>query len=294
MRNSVIVRTYNESQHLPRLLEGLARQASPHGETEVIIVDSGSTDGTLSIAEEHNATIVHIKKEDFSFGRSLNIGCEQAQGENLVFISGHCIPVDSDWLEKLTSPLDSGTIAYSYGGQIGDETSRFSECQLFRKYYPDQARVPQKGFFCNNANAALKRSAWENNRFDEELTGLEDMELAQRLVKNGFQVAYAADARVFHLHHESWRKVRIRYEREAIALQNIMPQIHVSILDFSRYLTSAIINDVREAWKMHQLSTSRLMEITAFRLMQYWGTYRGNHEHRKLSHQAKEEYFYPV
>jgi len=295
MRASIIIRTYNEAKHLAELLDGIARQSLPREHFEVIVVDSGSTDNTLDITSGHSVStrIVHIRKEEFSFGRSLNVGSEQAKGRVLVFISGHCIPADPGWLERLIAPIEEERAVYSYGRQIGNGASRFSECQLFRKYFPETSRIPQDGFFCNNANAALCREAWNDYRFDDDLTGLEDMEMAKRLVDDGGVVAYVAEAPVYHLHDENWHKVRLRYQREAIALQRIMPQVHVSFADFVRYFWSAVMVDSAAAFQQRCLVT-RFPEIFLFRLMQYWGTYRGNHEHRKLSRKAKEEYFYPL
>lgn len=291
MRASIIVRTYNEAQHLPALLER-CRALHAHQDTELLVVDSGSTDATVPIAERSGARVLAIDKAHFTFGRSLNIGCEAARGEYLVFISGHCRPVHDDWVDRLLAPLESAAADYAYGRQVGDASSRFSECQLFGKYYPEVSRIPQAGFFCNNANAALPRAIWREHPFDEGLTGLEDMELAKRLVDQGRRIAYVADAAVVHLHQESWHKVRMRFEREAIALQRIMPGVHVSPLDFLRYFTSAVALDFASAWRRGEL-VARVREIVMFRLMQYWGTFRGNREHRRLSAQAKEEYFYP-
>jgi rhamnosyltransferase len=295
MRASIVIRTYNEAKHLPALLDGIATQTLPRDAFEVVLVDSGSTDGTLAIAHQHPLAVevVHIRKEDFSFGRSLNVGCEHARGKALVFVSGHCIPTQASWLERLIAPIERDQAAYTYGRQLGNGESRFSECQLFRKYYPETSLIPQDGFFCNNANAALCREAWQDLQFNEELTGLEDMELAKRLVDQGGVVAYVADAPVYHLHEESWHKVRLRYQREAIALQAIMPQVHVTLTDFMRYFLSALMLDCGAALERRCLAR-RFGEIFMFRLMQYWGTYRGNHEHRKLSHAAKEAYFYPA
>ena len=80
---------------------------------------------------------MEIKKEDFSFGKSLNVGCNFSNGDYLVFVSGHCIPVDNHWLENLVSPLEDNC-GYTYGKQIGRGTTKFSENQLFKKYFPDQ------------------------------------------------------------------------------------------------------------------------------------------------------------
>ena len=81
-------------------------------------------------------------------------------------------------------------------------------------------------------------------------------------------------------------------EREAIALQYIMPEVHITFLDFMRYFSSAVDLDTVEAAQQKVLARS-LKDIVLYRLMQFWGSYRGNHYHRKLSRERKEKYFYP-
>jgi glycosyltransferase involved in cell wall biosynthesis len=289
---SLIIRTLNEARHLDELLSALARQQTNGLRWEVVLVDSGSTDGTLEIAASHACRIHHITREEFSFGRSLNIGCAAARGDILVITSGHCVPVGDDWLRKLCQPIFDGVAEYTYGGQRGGDQSHFSECRIFAKYFPQQSAIPQADFFCNNANSALARSAWEQHRFDEELTGLEDMALAQKLVQGGGKIAYIADAPVFHYHSESWEHVRRRFEREAIALQRIMPQVHVGPFDLVRYLVSSVWKDWRHAYR-NRVFRANALEIVLYRLNQYLGTFKGNHQHRKLSHAEKEKYFYP-
>ena len=293
MRISVVIRTYNEQKYLRELLAGTRAQELDGHELEIVVVDSGSTDQTLAIAAEFGVRLVPIRKEDFSFGRSLNVGCAAATGEALVFVSGHCIPAGPRWLAELVAPLGRDGIAYTYGGQWGDDTSRFSESQIFGKYFPKSAsRLPQDGFYCNNANAALLRSAWAEHRFDEELTGLEDMHLAKRLVARGLKVGYVAPAAVYHLHSESWAQVRRRFEREAIALQDIMPEVQLGIGDVLRYFLHAVVLDMGEALRA-RCWRRQAAGIVAYRFQQFTGAYRGNHLRRKLSREIKERYFYP-
>ena len=291
MRVSLVIRTLNEARHLGELLDVVRRQTTEF-DVETVIVDSGSTDETLKIADQFGCRVVHIAKRDFTFGRSLNLGCAAATGNILVFVSGHCVPCDTDWLARLIEPLRSGHAVYAYGRQFGDDSTRFSEHQVFSKYYPPVSQVPQEGFFCNNANAALLRSAWEQRSFDEQLTGLEDMKLAKDLVAGGEKVAYVAEAGVFHIHDESWRQVRVRYEREALALREIMPELHVGFGDFVRYFVSGVLHDCGVALEKRFLSRY-CSEIVLFRLMQFWGTYQGNKDHRQVSARQREEYFYP-
>ena len=289
---SIVIRTLNESVYLEELLQSLVDQKTNGLIYEVVLVDSGSSDGTLEIAQRYGCHIQHIKREVFSFGRSLNMGCEAARGEIIVIISGHCVPTDEHWLQKLCQPILEGKADYSYGRQVGGSLSRFSEGRIFAKYYPEQSSIPQEGFFCNNANAAISRQVWIDYNFDEILTGLEDMELAQRLIRDERKVAYVADACVAHHHVEPWRQVKHRFEREAIALQNIMPQVHVYFLDMVRYIKSSIWKDWQYAWRKHVwLATA--WEIVLYRINQYYGSFKGNHEHRILSHIEKEKYFFP-
>ena len=293
MRISVVIRTYNEQKYLRELLAGTRGQELDGHELEIVVVDSGSTDQTLAIAAEFGVRIVPIRKEDFSFGRSLNVGCAAATGDALVFVSGHCIPAGPRWLADLVAPLGRDGIAYTYGGQWSGDSSRFSESQIFGKYFPKStSRLPQDGFYCNNANAALLRSTWAEHRFDEDLTGLEDMHLAKRLVARGLKVGYVAPAAVYHLHSESWAQVRRRFEREAIALQDIMPEVELGIGDVLRYFLHAVVLDMGEAlragcWRRQAAG------IVAYRFQQFTGAYRGNHLRRKLSREIKERYFYP-
>ncbi|MCP3851083.1 MAG: glycosyltransferase [Gammaproteobacteria bacterium] len=289
---SIIIRTYNEQKYLDELLQSIKKQQCEDVKYEIILVDSGSTDDTLNIAKNHTCRITNINKEEFTFGRSLNIGCQFSQGEILVFISGHCIPLSREWLVNLIKPIINQTAVYTYGRQVGNKNTKFSEHQVFSKYYSTKSKIPQDDFFCNNANSALLKEQWIKTPYCESLTGLEDMYLAQELVKKGQKIAYVANSEVVHIHEESWLQIRTRYEREAIALQKIMPEIQINLFDFINYYVNAVIHDLRKA-KSEGVLFNCFNEIVLFRLMQYWGGYKGNHEHRKLSSEKKKKYFYP-
>ena len=126
---SIVIRAYNEEAHIGRLLTGISQQTY-HG-VETILVDSGSTDRTVQIAENYGAKIVQIASEEFTFGRSLNRGIQAAKGELVVIVSAHCHPVYPDWLERLLAPFSDPAVAVTYGKQRGGKTNQYSEHQWF-------------------------------------------------------------------------------------------------------------------------------------------------------------------
>ncbi|MFZ3070111.1 MAG: glycosyltransferase, partial [Anaerolineaceae bacterium] len=87
---SIIIRSYNEEKHIGRLLEGITHQSIQ--EVEVILVDSGSTDATIAIASSYPVSLMNISPQDFTFGRSINLGVQHAHADLVVFASAHVYP----------------------------------------------------------------------------------------------------------------------------------------------------------------------------------------------------------
>jgi rhamnosyltransferase len=289
---SIIIRTLNEERHLPALLKGIQGQQAAFS-YEIVLIDSGSTDNTLEIADRFGCRILHISRSEFSFGRSLNRACEAAKGAYFALVSGHCIPWDQHWLQNLVQPLAHGIVQYCYGRQVGAEHTYWSERQIFAKYFPEESSIPQRGFYCNNANSAILADAWNRYKFNEDLTGLEDMHLAKRLVSDQGSVGYVADACVFHIHHEDWEQVQRRFEREALALQQICPEVLLRRRDILRYFSRGVILDLA-AGLPATMTPSFLRQIILYRYHQYVGSYRGNHLHKAMSNELRDTYFYPT
>ena len=289
---SIIIRTLNEERHLPELLNGIQRQQSAFS-CEIVLIDSGSTDNTLKIANQFRCRILSISRSEFSFGRSLNRACEVANGAYFALVSGHCIPCDQHWLQNLVHPLAQGIVQYCYGRQVGVEHTYWSERQIFAKYFPEETSIPQRGFYCNNANSAILAEAWRRYKFDEDLTGLEDMHLAKRLVSDQGSIGYVADACVFHIHHEDWQQVQRRFEREALALQQICPEVLLRRRDILRYFSRGVIRDLAVGLP-ETIAPKLLYQIIRYRYHQYLGSYRGNRLHQKMSNERRDTYFYPT
>ena len=290
MSVSLVVRCFNEEQHIGRLLEGVLQQTVR--DVELVVVDSGSTDGTLSIVSRYPVKLLSIKPEDFSFGRSLNLGCEAATGDIIAIASAHVYPTYQDWLERLIAPFADARVALAYGSQRGNDSSHFSEQQLLRKWFPNESIPNQQHPFCNNANSAIRRSLWQTLKYDEMLTGLEDLDWANRAMGLGHTIAYVAEAQIVHVHDESPQRIYNRYRREAIAFKRINAGERFRLWDLVRLSIANISNDWYHAWRAGRLRRN-LFDICSFRLMQFWGVYRGFAQRTPVNSQLKRTFYYP-
>ncbi len=287
---SVIIRAYNEEEHLARLLIGIQHQSIQNA--NVIVVDSGSTDRTVEIARQYGAHMVNIKPHDFTFGRSLNKGIALSKEEIVIIASAHVYPVYPDWLEKLIAPFKDEHVALSYGKQRGSEKSHFSENQLFKHWYPDETQINQQHPFCNNANAAIRRSLWEKHPFDEKLPALEDLAWAKWVHAEGHKISYVAEAEVIHEHQELATAIFNRYKREGMAFKQIYPHENFTIIDVIHLFCTNITSDSREAFRQG-IILRQLSNILGFRWNQFWGTFKGYHQSGPLTWQLKRSFYYP-
>jgi len=287
---SVIIRTLNEEEHLARLLIGLQEQYQPPH--EIIVVDSGSEDATLAIAEAFGARILSIPQCDFSFGRALNLGFNAMTSEVGVAMSAHVYPVKRTHLTELLGPFEDPRVGIVFGRQVGDERSHFSEKQLMLKWFPAEGSGVQFIPFSNNANAATRAETWSQLLFDERLSGLEDVEFCQRAMSRGWDIHYVAEAPVVHVHQENWSKIRNRYRRETRTLVQIDPKQKLSFPHAFGLSAMNIWSDSMSA-RRERCINRNLASIVKFRTAQFLGAWEGGHLDKDLSGEMKRRMFFP-
>jgi glycosyltransferase involved in cell wall biosynthesis len=287
---ALIVRCFNEEAHIGRLLTGVRHQSVQPD--ELIVVDSGSTDATLAIASTFDATIVSLRPEDFSFGHALNVGIQAATTDIAVMASAHVYPLYDTWLERLADPFEDPQIGLAYGRQQAPIHSRFSEQQLLRRWFPETSVRRQREPFCNNANAAIRRSLWEDLPYDEGLTGLEDLDWAKKALARGYLLSYVAEAPIVHVHDESFQQILNRYRREAIAHKQIFREQRMGAITAARLGLMNIIGDIRAAQRQGVLR-EHLVDIPVFRTAQFYGTYRGFAQQGPVPEMLRRRFYYP-
>jgi glycosyltransferase involved in cell wall biosynthesis len=220
---SIIIRTFNEERWISKCLNAIYDQT--YKNFEVIIVDNLSKDKTISRAKEFNVEkIVEIK--DYLPGKALNLGIRESEGDYIVMISSHCIPVDKFWLENLVNTLEEDS---DYAGVYGrQEPMSFSSASTKRDlmlvFGLDPKIQIRDGFF-HNANSIIKKKIWNKYPFDEETTNIEDRLWGQEMVHNNFKLKYEPEASVYHYHgiHQDGNESR---------LSNIVKIIHEKGKDF--------------------------------------------------------------
>jgi D-arabinose 1-dehydrogenase-like Zn-dependent alcohol dehydrogenase/glycosyltransferase involved in cell wall biosynthesis len=278
---SIIIRTFNEERYLPCLLEAI--QGQRYRDFELINVDSGSYDRTTEIAQQHGARLLRISSQDFTFGYSLNVGIQAARGRFMVIVSAHAKPVDDGWLERLVAPLRRDGVAMVYGRQFGVASSKYGEVRDLQRTFGPVSRVLKPPyFFANNANSAVRRELWQQHPFDEGLPGQEDIEWAKHWMERGHKVVYEADAGVYHIHHESWRQVRRRYYREALATRAIGVWHRRDAARLALREVGYLAADVMDALLKGEL-LRRGSEIFLFRLNKGYGALAGLLDGKVLS-----------
>ncbi|MCF8055190.1 MAG: glycosyltransferase [Desulfocapsa sp.] len=211
-RISVVIPTLNGGSLLRQLLQKLTVQSVQAD--EILVIDSSSTDETVRVAEQHGATVVSIGRDEFEHGTTRNLAIKQCSGDIVLFFTQDAVPATNDLIEKLVAAvIRDQSIAISYGRQLPHPDASLSAAALRTFNYPDQSRVRTfsdretlglKTAFVSNSCAAYRRSCLEEiDYFQEGLVFGEDTCAAGRLLKNGYAIAYVAEAAVFHSHNYS-------------------------------------------------------------------------------------------
>jgi len=208
---SVIIRTYNEEKSIGTCLEKIFSQQFA-GDFEVIIVDSYSTDRTIDIARRFSTKILYLP---FSSGRSINYGIERSEGEYVIILSAHAIPIDEHWMSNLIRNFDDQKVAGVYGRQIPQPDCNPMDARDIANLFGTERKIQTEDPFFSNANSAIRRSLWEETPFDDKAIASEDHLWARNVQQRGYVIVYEPSAAVMHSHNETLRQAYRRAFREA-------------------------------------------------------------------------------
>jgi rhamnosyltransferase len=208
---SVVIPVKDGGAGLVRCLDAIERQVV-EDEVEIVVVDSGSRDGSVEAARARRARVHEIPPAEFGHGRTRNLGAQLANGELLVFTSQDAYAAHERWLAALTRSL-TGTdaIAGAYGRQLPHDDATPPERYFLDFLYGPDARVQRldggepdfEQTLFSNVNSAMPRSVWQEFPFADDLIMSEDQEWSRRVLRAGYELVYEPDAAVHHSHRYS-------------------------------------------------------------------------------------------
>jgi GT2 family glycosyltransferase/glycosyltransferase involved in cell wall biosynthesis len=202
---SVIVPVLDGADFLPELIEGV--QAQGH-EVDLLVIDSGSSDGSPELARAAGARVIEIPKAEFGHGRTRNLAAEHARGELLAFLTQDATPLPG-WLDAYAEAF---AIDPAVGAAFGPHRPRPDTSvmiareltEFFAGFAPDgrPAVLTDEQLFLSNVNACYRRACWEQVRF-ADVAYAEDQAFARAMGEHGWTRVYHPDAAVLHAHDYS-------------------------------------------------------------------------------------------
>ncbi len=278
---SILIPVKDGGEDLRRLLEGIAAQRI--GSTvEVVVVDSGSADGSPALARAHGARVHEIPPAEFNHGGTRNLAAGLARGDVLVFVSQDAVPAGDGWLAALVEPLLADeTLAGSYGRQIAHPGARPPERFFLDFLYGPEARVQRASgphelsmatTLFSNVNSAIPRRVFASSRFVDDIIMSEDQEWSRRVLLAGHGLAYVPAAAVHHSHPYTLRQAFRRFfdsgvSAERAYLSGARPAQDVLRREALRYARE----EVAWLWRTGQgrwLPYAAVYELTKFAALQ--------------------------
>lgn len=225
---SVVIPVKNGGERIRRCLEAIAAQRVSEG-VEVVVVDSGSTDGTVELCRSLGARVHEIEPGDFNHGATRNLGAGLAEGEIVVFTVDDALPVGEGWLERLVAPLrDPGRLAGTYSRQIAyDDAPPHQRLYIEHRYGPERrtqrAATPEEltvaTVLFSNVSSAIRADVLAEHPFASDIVIAEDLEWCARVLLAGYEVTYVPSSVVRHSHRYSLADTVKRYFDQGAAAE---------------------------------------------------------------------------
>ncbi|HEX8856961.1 MAG TPA: glycosyltransferase [Thermoleophilaceae bacterium] len=239
---TVAIPVLNGARYLEEVLTALRAQRVDR-EVEILIVDSGSTDGSVEIAERHGATVHRIDKKDFSHGGTRNWMMSLAKGDHVAFITQDATPASDRWLHALLEGFEvADDVAAVFGPHDArPDASHMIKSEMERHFatwgggteidvqrltrtpaeLAEYRKFPGRWTFFSDVNGAVARWAWEKVPY-REVPYAEDQLLGRELIEAGFAKVFHPEARVLHSHDYPPGQFLRRYFDEFRSLREVL------------------------------------------------------------------------
>jgi len=207
---SVIVPTYNEEKNIARCLRSIKNQNYPQNKVEVIVVDGMSEDNTVNIAKNYSVRIIINKKR--IVGNALKLGVEEAKGEIIAVLNADSEIPQKDWLRRMVSPFSDPEVCGTLSSiQLCKSYPAISRCYhlmggdpminfAYASKNDEHTIMTEKNFYPTGPPLYRRELVINLGNFKPFLPRLEDVDMAYRLVKNGYKFVVVPKTYLYHLY----------------------------------------------------------------------------------------------
>lgn len=197
---SIVMRSYNEAWALKGTLPAL--QAQDYANWELIVIDSGSTDGSQDLIRAAKpAHFIQITPKEYNPSRVMNHGMRLARSELVLFLNADATPQGERWLRPLAGALRDPRVGACFGRQIPrPDCEAVYACDYDRCFGENRESARWEHFF-SMVSSGLRKDVWSKRGFREDLQYAEDDEYTRWCIAQGYEVRYVPESIVMHSHN---------------------------------------------------------------------------------------------
>lgn len=227
MKVTLAVAAYNSVSTIASCVESLLRTEYP--DKEIIVVDDGSVDETLSILKKYPVTVLHQDHAGVSAGR--DNAFRHATGDIIAYTDSDC-EVDKQWITELIKPFSDPQVGATTGRTIFHTDDH---CTSWIRSLDIEERYNKRNTYtglANGTNCAIRKIILEEiSGFDPEWFHAEDTEVSYRIVQKGYKIYYQSSAIVRHVPEGDWKSYLRKRYRGTKAHFRIMPKYTKNVLE---------------------------------------------------------------
>ena len=236
---SVLIRCRNEAKSLRQVFDALKAQHCGF-RWEIVVVDNESEDNTCEICHECGVRVVTLPRAEFTYGRATNFGIEHARGELILLMSAHAIPIGSRFLEAAVAPFSDPEMAGArclWLGSTKDVLGQWYKPRDIHYASPEEQKTAESGTkwlsqYPTAGCCVLRRSVWEQVKYDETLEANEDKYWASQVLSRGYKMRCCAVAMWVYVRNYSPRDRWRKDNREQLAFYRMTGRAPMSWSNF--------------------------------------------------------------
>ena len=210
-----VIPVYRPGEEFTKLISMLKQQKKPVRRI-ILMVTAAPGDEVPSFLEDPGIVVQTLLPEEFDHGNTRNRGVSLSDADYVLLLTQDAVPADGRLTEALLQAFREPLVASAYARQLPKADCRSIEAFTRGFNYPEDSfvksgedlpRLGVKTYFCSNVAAMYDRRVMEElGGFTKHTIFNEDMIYAYEVIRNGYRIAYAADAKVYHSHNYSGRE----------------------------------------------------------------------------------------